>query len=235
MSRYESEGGLTVNTLWWCMVAGAGMWVMGILFVFAVFGLASCQPAAASEIPATAKHYQRTLIRAAQMHWGLDAPVATMAAQVHQESRWNAEARSAVGAEGLAQFMPATSDWFAEMYPAHLGERQPYNPGWALRALVLYDRWLYVRLNASNDCEHWAMVLAAYNGGLGWVLRDKHTASAEGADPLQWFDATERFNAGRSDSAFHENRSYPRLILLRWEPLYTRGGWGRGVCQTVML
>lgn len=204
-------------------------WACFAALIVLVLWVASCQPAHA-DIPRAAEQHHRTLIRAAHSHWGLDAPVATMAAQVHQESRWRSDARSPVGAEGLAQFMPTTSDWFAELYPAHLGNRQPYNPGWALRALVLYDRWLYVRLAAVDDCNRWAMVLASYNGGLGWVLRDKRAASAEGADKLRWFNAVERHNAGRSKSAFAENRHYPRLILLRWEPLYERAGWGRGVC-----
>lgn len=197
------------------------------LVVAAVIG---CSPVHAGAIPAEAKSYQRTLIRTSHAMWGLDAPVATFAAQIHQESRWRADARSPVGAEGLAQFMPATSDWFAEMYPQHLGKRQPYNPGWAMRGLVLYDKWLYARIQAVSPCEKWAMVLSAYNGGLGWVYRDKKLASAKGADPLAWFDHVERFNAGRSRSAFSENRGYPRKILLRWEPLYERAAWGNGVC-----
>lgn len=198
-----------------------------VLLIFAVSG---CTPAYADEIPQAAKSYQRTLIRTSHALWGLDAPVATIAAQIHQESRWLSQARSPVGAEGLAQFMPATSDWFAELYPQHLGERQPYNPAWAMRAMVLYDKWLYARIQTVSPCEKWAMVLSAYNGGLGWVYRDQRLASAKGADKQVWFDSVERFNAGRSAANWKENRGYPRRILLRWEPLYERAGWGQGVC-----
>lgn len=201
-------------------------WILTLVALF----ISSCGPAYADAVPRAALQYQRLLIRAAHAHWGLDAPIATLAAQVHQESRWQVDARSPVGAEGLAQFMPATSDWFAELYPDHLGARQPYNPGWALRALVLYDHWLYQRIHAARDCDRWAMTLASYNGGLGWILRDKRLASAKGADPLAWFDAVERFNAGRSTANFRQNREYPRLILFRWEPLYDAAGWGAGVC-----
>ncbi len=185
---------------------------------------------AADQIPRDAEQYRRTLVRAAHLEWGLDAPIATLAGQVHQESRWRHNARSPVGAEGLAQFMPATSAWMAEVYPDALGPAQPYNPGWALRAMVAYDRWLYTRNQASSDCDRWAFVLSAYNGGQGWVIRDRSLASAQGADKLAWFDAVERFNAGRSVSNFRENRNYPRFILLRWEPLYSAAGWGTGAC-----
>lgn len=84
---------------------------------------------------------------------------------------------------------------------------------------------------APGDCQRMAMALAAYNGGLGWVQRDKGLAKARGADPLIWWDQVERFNAGRSSAAFRENRGYPRRILRSLEPLYLSAGWGRGVCH----
>lgn len=185
---------------------------------------------AAEQVPRDAEQYRRTLVRSAHAEWGLDAPVATLAGQVHQESRWKPDAQSPAGAQGLAQFMPATSGWIAELYPDALGANQPYNPGWALRALVKYDRYLYDRNQAASDCDRWAFALAAYNGGQGWVNRDRRTASAKGADQLAWFDSVERHNAGRSAANFRENRNYPRLILFRWEPLYVGAGWGTGVC-----
>lgn len=204
---------------------------MGRLFIALVMcALCACQPAYADSIPRDAEQYRRTLVRAAHAEWGLDAPIATLAAQVHQESAWRANARSQVGAQGLAQFMPTTSAWMAQLYPNTLGANQPFNPGWALRALVTYDRWLSQRIQARGPCEKWAFVLSAYNGGLGWVQKDTRQASAKGADKLAWFDSVERHNAGRSAANFRENRNYPRAILLRWEPLYAAAGWGAGVC-----
>jgi hypothetical protein len=203
---------------------------LGWLFLGLALLVASCQPAHAADVPRAAEQYRRTLVRAAHAEWGLDAPIATMAGQIHQESAWRANARSLVGAQGLAQFMPATADWMAELYPRSLGPAQPYNPGWALRAMVQFDRWLYVRNQANSECERWAFVLSGYNGGNGWVNRDRRLASAKGADQLAWFDSVERHNAGRSAANFRENRHYPRAILLRWEPLYAAAGWGVGVC-----
>lgn len=201
-----------------------------LLIALAMCALCACQPAYADSIPRDAEQYRRTLVRAAHVEWGLDAPIATLAAQVHQESAWRANARSQVGAQGLAQFMPTTSAWMAQLYPNTLGANQPFNPGWALRALVTYDRWLSQRIQARGPCEKWAFVLSAYNGGLGWVQKDTRQASAKGADKLAWFDSVERHNAGRSAANFRENRNYPRAILLRWEPLYAAAGWGAGVC-----
>lgn len=198
-----------------------------IAFLFTV----SCSPVKADAIPNAAKQHRAILVRSAHAVWGLDAPIATFAAQVHQESRWRIDARSPVGAEGLAQFMPSTTEWIAAAYPKHLASAQPYNPGWAMRALVQYDRWIFERLPVTAQCERWAMVLSAYNGGLGWVKRDRKLASEKGSDQLVWFNSVERFNAGRSAANFRENRHYPRVILSRWEPLYVSGGWGNGVCM----
>lgn len=197
---------------------------------FGAAAVVSCQPAAAQQIPAAAKQHRATLVRAAHALWGLDAPIATLAGQVHQESRWQADARSPVGAQGIAQFMPSTATWMAQMYPADLAGPQPYNPGWALRALVKYDRYLYQRNQAQSQCDQWAMTLAAYNGGQGWVNRDRKLALASGASGLAWFNSIEQYNAGRSAANFKENRHYPRAILFRWERLYEQAGWGNGVC-----
>lgn len=227
LKRWLAEAGNDLAIIW-MVEPRLFLWPL-ILLVFAV-GFFIVPSADAASIPTAAEQHRRTLVRAAHAEWGLGAPVATFAAQVHQESAWRVNARSPVGAEGLAQFMPATADWMAEIYPRSLGPAQPYNPGWALRAMVAFDRWLYERNQAVSECDRWAFVLAGYNGGNGWVNRDRRLASAQGADPLAWFDSVERHNAGRSIANFRENRHYPRAILLRWEPMYAAAGWGPGVC-----
>ncbi|ELJ4477997.1 lytic transglycosylase domain-containing protein, partial [Salmonella enterica] len=126
----------------------------------------------AAEPPLAALKYRSDVIRSARVDWGLNAPVADFAAQLHQESGWNPAARSPVGAQGLAQFMPSTADWLSGLMP-HLASREPWNPGWAIRALVSYDRWLWQRVTVPDGCERMAMTLSAYNGGLGWVNRDR--------------------------------------------------------------
>ena len=54
-----------------------------------------CVPAAsAAQIPRAAYGYQRALVANVRVVWGLNGPIATMAAQVHQESGWNPNAKS---------------------------------------------------------------------------------------------------------------------------------------------
>jgi soluble lytic murein transglycosylase-like protein len=180
-------------------------------------------------IPRAAAPYRRDLVAASRAHWGLAAPVATFAAQIHQESAWNLRAQSPY-ANGLAQFTPATASWMGQIAP-ELGEPDVWNPAWAMRAMVRYDRWLWERVESDHECDRMALALSGYNGGLGWTKRDVRLAGASGADPRRWFGHVEKFNAGRAEWAFKENRGYPRNILLRWEPIYETSGWGGGSCD----
>jgi soluble lytic murein transglycosylase-like protein len=200
--------------------------IAALLIVF-IGLMAPRQSCAAEPVPHQAAIYRNDLVRNARLVWGLNAPIATFAAQVHQESGWNARAVSRVGAKGLAQFMPATADWIGGIDPA-LVERQPDNPVWALRALAIYDRWLWDRIQAETACDRMAMVLSSYNGGLGWLLKDKALAATNASNRSRWWGHVERFNAGRSLAAWTENRGYPRRILTVLEPRYA--AWGARSC-----
>jgi len=181
-------------------------------------------------IPATALRHRTELIRNARSVWGLAAPVAVFAAQVHQESGWRADAKSPVGARGMAQFMPSTADWLSGLFP-ELAANEPYNPSWALRALVTYDHYLWDRLEAVTPCDRMAFALSAYNGGLGWVRRDSRLAASRGLAPDAWWDNVEAVNAGRSVGNWRENRGYPKRILRTLTPRYVAAGYGEGICH----
>ena len=107
------------------------------------------QPGLASDIPRAAERHRAELIRVSRAVWGLEAPVAVFAAQVHTESWWRNGTVSSAGAQGLAQFLPSTAEWLPRAVPElerEAGPSAPFNPGWALRALVSYDKWLWDRL-----------------------------------------------------------------------------------------
>lgn len=198
-----------------------------VLLTLAVVFICIPSDSNATEPPLAALKYRSDVIRSARVDWGLNAPVADFAAQLHQESGWNPAARSPVGAQGLAQFMPSTADWIAGLMP-HLAAREPWNPGWAIRALVSYDRWLWQRVAVPDGCERMAMTLSAYNGGLGWVNRDRRLARTRGLDDARWFGAVETVNAGRSAANWRENRHYPQRILHELAPRYL--SWGGANC-----
>jgi soluble lytic murein transglycosylase-like protein len=196
-----------------------------------VCGLAAF--AAFAQIPPAAYGHQHLQRQQAEAVWGLNAPVATLAAQVHQESGWNCNAKSVVGALGCTQFMPATAADMAKRYPAELGPMQPLNPRWSFRAQARYMRALHAGRGAhgaANSCQQMAFALAAYNGGEGWVIRDRALAEKKGLPADVYFDAAQTVNAGRAAAAKKENAAYPDRIVFGLEPRYVAAGFGRGSC-----
>lgn len=172
-------------------------------------------------LAAPADQYRAQIIREAQFRFGVPAPAPVIAGQVQQESAWNPAARSRVGAAGLMQFMPATSQWAATA--GAFGSVDPYNPVWSIRAGVWYDRWLYDRIKADTECDRWMFTLASYNGGLGRVYKRQSMSIYPG----QW-SATGYINPGISAGSQHENQSYGPRIMQRHQPAFK--AWGKTLC-----
>ncbi|MEY2875974.1 MAG: hypothetical protein RLZZ373_3345 [Pseudomonadota bacterium] len=174
-------------------------------------------------LPANAKRWRSDLTRAAHTVWGLDAPVPAFAAQVHQESTWNPDAVSPVGAQGLGQFMPGTSSWWCSLNNMTPAQCMPRNPVWSLRALVGHDRWLWNQLGRMGSMDPyskaWAM-LRAYNGGLGHWQAEARVAGS--TDRLAVDAACGRARRHRSHCA--ESLGYPKRILIELQPRYA--AWG---------
>ncbi|BEV15812.1 transglycosylase SLT domain-containing protein [Herbaspirillum sp. DW155] len=175
-------------------------------------------------LPVQATRHRAELTRAAHAGWGLDAPVPVFAAQIHQESGWNPQAVSRVGAKGMAQFMPATARWWCASNGIAAGHCLPENPTWAMRALVGYDRWLYERVRGPDEFSRlWAMS-RSYNGGLGHWLQEAAIVRPA-LDRLSIDSACGK--AKRHPSFCRENLDYPRRILIQLQPRYQ--SWGRSV------
>lgn len=197
-------------------------------FLFLILALScllpGCAEAKTEAVPRDAVRYQRDLTREARAVWGLNAPVATFAAQIHQESRWRADAESPVGAQGMTQFMPGTTRWIAGAFPHELGDADPYNPNWAMRALVRYDLYLHKRVWGETRFDLMHAALRSYNGGLGHWQREA-TKVAPSVDRAS-IDAA-CGTARRNISHCRENLGYPKSILIDLQPLYR--SWGPGV------
>ena len=113
--------------------------------------------------PATVPNGWAPLIQEAADEAGVPAPV--LAAQIETESNWRPDAESAVGAQGLAQFMPGT--W------ASYGQGgDPFNPEHAIAA---QGRFLGYLLGAAESSDipgdPLELALAGYNAGFGSVQR----------------------------------------------------------------
>lgn len=214
------QAGRQLRALAWLILA----WTLVALASIALALLGGCMlasPVWAQSPPPVARPYQASLLRAAHGQWGLDAPVAVLAAQVHQESAWKPQAVSHVGARGLAQFMPETARWWCELNSLAPLDCQPHNPSWALRALAGYDKYLFDRTPgryATYD-RMW-VALRGYNGGLGHWQAEARQASGDSRTAV---DAA-CGRARRHPSHCPENLAYPARILDRLQPLYA--GWG---------
>lgn len=196
------------------------VWVFALAFMLLA---AMCAHAQGIKAPQQAQRWRAELTRAAHAQWGLNAPIAALAAQLHQESGWNPQAISRVGASGLAQFMPSTAAWWCKLNRMSAAQCQPTNAVWAIRALVGYDRWLYERTPIRYDLRDRLWVaLRAYNGGLGhWQAE---AASSGLAEPTRAQVDAMCGHGRRAAAHCAENLGYPHRILVVLQPLYR--GWG---------
>lgn len=105
-----------------------------------------------------------------------------LAAQVFQESRFDPQARSWAGAQGLLQLMPATA--------REVGVGNPGDPEENVAGGVRYLAWLTGqwtdRIPARQ--ERLKFILASYNAGLGHVQDAQRLAEKYGDDPGDWDD-----------------------------------------------
>lgn len=146
------------------------------------------------------------------------------AGMLETESGWRKDAESP-WAQGWAQFTPPTrGDWWPKVPGcAGLAETDPFNQRCSVLAMNLYMEWLYMKsLRMVQDARGaLAMARRAYNGGLGWQMREhKLCAATPGCDPgnPEHMAALCR-EAGRSEGACRENHSYAAKIE-RAEPKY---------------
>lgn len=104
--------------------------------------------------PSGSEPYQDLVTSSAQ---SAGVPVSILAWLLWKESRYNPAAVNArTGAQGIAQFMPATA--------ADLGV-DPFDPSSAIPGAARYMAGLY------RSTGTWAQALAAYNWGIGNVQR----------------------------------------------------------------
>ncbi len=157
--------------------------------------------------------YNETILRAVQSAWPhrqLPLPPTLFKSVIATESAFNPQAISATGARGLVQLTPDTARRFglclqsahdphlavpagvkvlaekarAIVDPARYHELLGRRPEECLFAARVAEA--YQTLGPPSQDDSWPLVLAAYNGGGGTVLRAMALAWERGLDPRKW-------------------------------------------------
>jgi soluble lytic murein transglycosylase len=116
----------------------------------------------------------RDALAAAARQWDLDEAI--VYALVRQESRFNAEARSRVGAVGLMQLMPATARWVAKQIAL-----APFRPQMLSSPDLNAQMGAYYFRRVLTALGHPMLATAAYNAGPGRARRWRDERALEGA------------------------------------------------------
>lgn len=146
-----------------------------------------------------------------------------LASQIFQESEFDPDARSWVGASGLMQLMPATARQF--------GAIKIKEPTQNIAAGTRYLNWLQDYWSEIPDSlDRLKFVLASYNTGQGHVQDARRLAIKYGKDPLVWNDNVEYYLLRKSQKKYfnddvvrfgycrgEEPVNYVREILERYD------------------
>ena len=140
------------------------------------------------------------LVKQYSSQYGFDWKLIT--AQMYQESRFNPNAKSWVGAQGLLQVMPKTGKEF--------GFTNLKEPKTGLHAGIKYMQWVQNRFDSELPVKDrmW-FTLAAYNAGIGHVRDARRLARRMGWNANRWFNSVER-----------------AMLLLRLKKYYRQSRYG---------
>lgn len=105
-----------------------------------------------------------------------------MAAQAYQESRFQPNARSWVGARGLMQIMPST----ARGYKTAVSKLNDPETSVKVASALINDLDAYLKKYVPNDRERLKFVIAAYNVGIAHVYDAIRLAEKYGLNPQVW-------------------------------------------------
>ncbi|NQT78553.1 MAG: transporter substrate-binding domain-containing protein [Bacteroidetes bacterium] len=122
-----------------------------------------------------------------------------VASLIYQESRFQPEVKSWVGAFGLMQLMPAT----AEIY----GIDSTSSAADQIWAGIKFIRWIDKQLPPEIDDpeERIRFMFAAYNVGIAHIYDARRLAEKHGKDPNIWTDNVDFFILHKSDPTYYRD------------------------------
>jgi len=118
---------------------------------------------------------------------------------IYQESEFNPNSKSWVGARGLMQLMPATAKQF--------GVIKITNPSDNIKGGVRYIKWLtdYWRDEIPDSTERIKFVLASYNVGQGHIWDARRLATKYDGNPNIWYGSVEKYLLKKSKPKFYKD------------------------------
>jgi membrane-bound lytic murein transglycosylase F len=137
------------------------------------------------------------LIREVSQEAGMDWRF--IAAVISQESGFDAEAESWIGAYGLMQVLPESADMF------HILDYR--NPRENIQAGVSLLKWLddHFKAEVPDSTERVKFVLAAYNVGLGHVQDAQRLAEKYDRIPIVWNNNVDYFLLNKSVAKYYRD------------------------------
>lgn len=120
-----------------------------------------------------------------------------LAALIYEESRFDFNEVSWMGAVGLMQLIPSTA--------ASFGNYNLYDPGQNIAAGTEYIKWLqnFWKSKIPNKEERLRFILASYNAGQGHVMDAMRLAEKYGRNPYIWADNVEYYLLRKSIPKFY--------------------------------
>lgn len=131
-----------------------------------------------------------------------------IAGQVTQESLCNPVAKSKVGAAGIMQIMPGTAKDIERA--CKLPGFDVFNPKQAVQGGICYNNIVRrIVRPMDNASELDVVMLRAYNGGAGYILRERKRAILNNIYAFDADNLPQFCTNFRSISSCRENTSYP--------------------------
>ena len=127
-----------------------------------------------------------------------------VAAIIHKESGFDAQAVSYAGASGLMQLMPETAE--------SLGVEDIFDPVQNIRGGMALLSWLDKQFESEipDRAERLRFVLASYNVGLGHVKDAQRLAVKYGKNPVKWEEQVDYYLLNKSEEKYFTDE------VVRW-------------------
>ena len=147
-----------------------------------LFAFTCVQPAFAGGPPKRAQKYEE-VAKWAYTRCGVSPKYRSwLGSQIEAESAYNPQARS-IYARGLAQNTPENEEDLLRRYPELRKYANKLDPRWQLLGQCLMMKRLMENLTGSEYKDDFRISARSYNGGVGWIIKERRLARKNSQDP----------------------------------------------------